>query len=85
MFAVFEQRNVATSRVFPRKVNSTIGELRTADWLMWPRRRCEVRSHEHDLCRVNGRASVEVDDVKPMKLRKKKKESKVGEEEHAGE
>lgn len=58
------------SCVFPRKVNATVGQLHAADRVMRPGRTVEVGSHKYDLGRIDGRACVDVDDVKPVKLQK---------------
>lgn len=71
---VLEQRDVVPpSCVFPRKVNATICELHAADLVMRAGQSIEVRPHEHDLARVDGMASVDVDDEKPIKLQYQKK------------
>ena len=40
---------------------------------MRPGRRVEVGLHKYDLGRIDGRACVDVDDVKPVKLQKGEK------------
>lgn len=50
----------------PREVDATVGELHAAGLVI----RSVVRSHEYDFYRVNGRATLDVDDVKPIKLQK---------------
>jgi hypothetical protein len=68
-----EQRDVPSSRIFPRKVDTAIGQLRAADPVPCCGRGVEEGPHERDLHRIDGRSFADGENVKSEELQKGKR------------